>query len=140
MDEVDDNEQADQTERTKEEQNAYDAILEGKIKLETFPLFIDTLIFFIYFLFLFFTAKKYFIAAKDTLEKDGSLTPQSYSDLAETTLNEANLTSNPEEQTALYEEVVKCVNQARTLADGSEYILPEGLEIFLEEWNNNDKE
>ncbi|ORZ24631.1 nuclear pore complex subunit Nro1-domain-containing protein [Absidia repens] len=112
MDEVENKGQVDQTKRTLEEENAYLAILE---------------------------AKKYFINARDVLEKSGSLSPQTYTDLAETYLNEANLTMCTEEQRALYEKVVECIDQARTLADGSDYILPEGLEIFLDEWINDDK-
>ncbi|ORZ25484.1 nuclear pore complex subunit Nro1-domain-containing protein [Absidia repens] len=113
MDEMEDEDdkQEDQTEPTTEERNALDAILE---------------------------AKKYFIDAQTVLEKKGALTPQSYTDLAETYLNEANLTSAPEQQTTLYEQVIKCIDQAKSLAgDDSDYSLPEGLEIFLEEWNNS---
>ncbi|CAO3577033.1 unnamed protein product [Absidia cylindrospora] len=112
--EDEDDKQEDQTERTSEEQNALDAILE---------------------------AKKYFIDAQAVLEKKGTLTPQSYTDLAETYLNEANLTSAPEQQTTLYEQVIKCIDQAKSLAgDDSNYSLPEGLEVFLEEWSNSKQE
>lgn len=70
------------------------------------------------------------------LEKNGALTPQIHTDLAEAYLNEANLTSNPDEQNTLYKQVKKCIDEAKLLAAGPDYRLPEGLDLFLEEWSD----
>jgi hypothetical protein len=82
------------------------------------------------------TAKKYFIESQAALEKNGALTPQIHTNLAEAYLNEANLTPNPEEQNTLYKQVKKCIDEAKSLATGSDYELPEGLNLFLEEWSD----
>ncbi|KAI8083064.1 nuclear pore complex subunit Nro1-domain-containing protein [Halteromyces radiatus] len=114
MDEKEDvsEQKEDRTERINEEQKAYDAFVE---------------------------AKKYFLQAQESLEKSKTLTPQIFSDLAEAYLNEANLTLDSKEQKELYEQAVKNINEAKNLGSGLDYVLPEGLELFLDEWNSEEK-
>ncbi|CAO3616979.1 unnamed protein product [Cunninghamella echinulata] len=115
LERADENESNDdnRTERTEEEQNAYNAII---------------------------SAKKYFLEAEEAMKKSESLSPQIYSDLAESYLNEANLLFDEEEQKKLYKEVVKYIHEAKSYQDKdeSDFILPEGLELFLEEWNDEE--
>ncbi|CAO3608350.1 unnamed protein product [Cunninghamella blakesleeana] len=107
------NDEENKSERNEEEQKAYDAIL---------------------------LAKKYLLEAEGAKKKADALSPQIYSDLAETYLNEANLIFDEEEQKKIYKDVVKYIGEAKLYKekDRSDFILPEGLELFLEEWKDEE--
>ncbi|ORE13781.1 hypothetical protein BCV71DRAFT_147645, partial [Rhizopus microsporus] len=102
-------EEEEKTELSKEEENAYQAILESKKHLE---------------------------AAHTELVKSDKLTPQILTDLAEVYVNEGNLVLNEEEQNRIYERAVKLIKEAQSLVDEKklDYALPEGLAAFLAEY------
>ncbi|KAI8140396.1 nuclear pore complex subunit Nro1-domain-containing protein [Fennellomyces sp. T-0311] len=103
----DDDEEEEKKELSQEEQNAFDAIVE---------------------------AKNYF---EQALEKAGDqAAPQTFADLAEACLNQANLVFNEEDQNKLYQTAVKRIEDAKSAAkkSGVEYNLPEGLQSFVDEW------
>ncbi|KAI9499152.1 nuclear pore complex subunit Nro1-domain-containing protein [Zychaea mexicana] len=105
--EEDDDEDEPKKELSKEEQNAFDAITE---------------------------AKRYF---EQALTKAGDqAAPQSFADMAEACLNEANLVLSEEEQNKLYQDAVKHIKDAKSIAEKNsvQYNLPDGLQSFLEEW------
>ena len=71
------------------------------------------------------------------MEKAGDeAAPQTFADLAEACLNEANLVLDEEEQSKLYQAAVKRIEEAKLAAkkSGVEYNLPEGLQSFLDEF------
>lgn len=107
--EEDEEEEEEKTELSKEEENAYQAILESKKHLE---------------------------AAHTELVKSDKLTPQILTDLAEVYVNEGNLVLNEEEQNQIYERAVKLIKEAQFLVDEKklDYALPEGLAAFLAEY------
>ncbi|KAG2220132.1 hypothetical protein INT45_006160 [Circinella minor] len=104
-------EEEQKKELSKEEQNAYDAIIQ---------------------------AKKYF---EQALSKAGDeAQPQTYADLAEALVNEANLVLSEEEQNKLYQTAVQHIKDAKSTAEKNsiEYNLPEGLQSFLEEFEEQE--
>ncbi|KAI9278754.1 nuclear pore complex subunit Nro1-domain-containing protein [Phascolomyces articulosus] len=106
-DEDEEKEEQEKKELSKEEQNAFEAITE---------------------------AKKYF---EQALTKAGdNATPQTFADLAEACLNEANLVLSEDEQNKLYQVAVKHIKDAKSTAEKNslQYNLPDGLQSFLEEW------
>ncbi|KAI8379643.1 nuclear pore complex subunit Nro1-domain-containing protein [Radiomyces spectabilis] len=112
LDQVEDTEGTDpKLQLTEEEQKAYDAIV---------------------------ASKQYFQKAHDALEKTDQLTPYVYADLAEATLNEANLVLEEEQQNTLYKQAVEYIKAAQEVAQKAslEYTLPEGLASFLEDWES----
>lgn len=82
------------------------------------------------------TAKKHFLQSLEMFKQSGQAGAQIYADLAETCLNEANLMLTEEEQNKRYEEALGYIKEAQT-AGGEGYSLPEGLQAFLDEWNEN---
>lgn len=70
-------------------------------------------------------------------KENNTIMPQSYADLAEACLNEANLVLQENEQSELYQEAVKYIQEAKSLAEQKQldYTLPEGLQSFLDEFN-----
>ncbi|KAI8967921.1 nuclear pore complex subunit Nro1-domain-containing protein [Mycotypha africana] len=103
------NEDDEKTERTEEEEKAYKAILESKDYLEK---------------------------AKATLIEEDKLSPQILSDLAETYLNEANLTLKEEEQAEIYTKAADAIKEAKKLIEEKslDFTLPEALTSYLEEF------
>lgn len=109
LEDDDDEEDEEKTSLTKEEQEAYEAILDSK---------------------------KYFESAKAHYVKKDKLSPQILSDLAETLLNEANLVLKEDEQAEIYQKVVENIKEANRLIEKNQldFILPEALTSFLEEF------
>ena len=66
--------------------------------------------------------------------------PQTYADLAEALLNEANLVLTEDEQNKLYQTAVQHIKDAKSTAEKNsiEYNLPEGLQNFLEEFEEQE--
>ncbi|KAI9366596.1 nuclear pore complex subunit Nro1-domain-containing protein [Pilaira anomala] len=108
-DDDEEDEAEEKTSLTKEEQEAYEAILDSK---------------------------KYFENAKAHYVKKDKLSPQILSDLAETLLNEANLVLKEDEQAEIYQKVVENIKEANSLIEKNQldFILPEALTSFLEEF------
>ncbi|CAO3692402.1 unnamed protein product [Rhizopus stolonifer] len=104
-------EEEEKTELSKEEENAYKAILDCKLYLES---------------------------AHRVLEQENKVTPQILFDLAEVYVNEANLILNEQEQNETYEKAVKTIKQSQSLIDEKKLddVLPEGLVAFLEEYES----
>ena len=86
-------------------------------------------------------SKKYFEMAKKELAKADKVSPQILSDLAETLLNEANLVLKEEEQAEIYKSAVENIKEANALIEEKklDFILPEGLVSFLEEFEESEK-
>lgn len=104
-------EEEEKTQLSEDEQKAYQAILDSK---------------------------KYFELAKEELARFNEVTPQILSDLSETYLNEANLVLKEEEQAEIYKKAVDCIKEAQKLIEEQQlnFVLPEGLTIFLEEYES----
>lgn len=109
LDNTNEEEEEEKTELSKEEENAYKAILDCKLYLES---------------------------AHKVLEQENKVTPQILFDLAEIYVNEANLILNEQEQNEIYEKAVKTIKQSQSLIDEKKLddVLPEGLVAFLEEY------
>lgn len=86
--------------------------------------------------YIILVAKKHFLRALELFKEAGQANAQIYADLAETCLNEANLMLTEEEQNKRYQEALNYIKEAQS-AGGDGYNLPEGLQAFLDEWNEN---
>lgn len=111
MDHSEEDEEEEKKELSQEEEKAYKAILDSK---------------------------KYFELAKEELTKVDQVSPQVLSDLAETYVNEANLVLKEEEQADIYKKAVECIKEAQKLIENKniQFVLPEGLTVFLEEYES----
>lgn len=107
--EEEETEELEKTKLTVEEEKAYKAVVESK---------------------------RYFELAKKELIKVNKVSPQILSDLAETYVNEANLILNEKEQIEIYKKAVENIKEANQLIKEQklDFILPEGLTLFLEEF------
>lgn len=107
--EEEETEELEKTKLTVEEEKAYEAVVESK---------------------------KCFELAKKELIKVNKVSPQILSDLAETYVNEANLILNEKEQIEIYKKAVENIKEANQLIKEQklDFILPEGLTLFLEEF------
>ncbi|KAI9311360.1 hypothetical protein BX666DRAFT_1868044 [Dichotomocladium elegans] len=90
----------------------------------------------------FLEAKEYFTKAFELAKQSDQVIPQLHTELAEVCLNEANLVEDESAQLGLYREAVDHIQQAKKVAEGlnlENYDIPEGLQNFLEEWEQNDE-
>ncbi|KAI7881185.1 hypothetical protein K492DRAFT_207026 [Lichtheimia hyalospora FSU 10163] len=100
------------TELSQEEKNAQDALLKSQEYLEQ---------------------------VLNLSTKTNKVMPRMHADLAEVLINLSNLVSDEEQQQKLYQQAAEHIQNAKSVAQSKElqYELPEGLQLFLDEWSSS---
>lgn len=84
-------------------------------------------------------AQEYFEQVLNLSSKTNKVLPRMHADLAEVLINLSNLVSDEGEQQKLYQQAAEHIQNAKSVAQSKEleYELPEGLQLFLEEWSSS---
>lgn len=88
---------------------------------------------------LLYVAQEYLEQVLNLSSKTNKVLPRMHADLAEVLINLSNLVSDEEQQQKLYQQAAEHIQNAKSVAQSKEleYELPEGLQLFLDEWSSS---
>lgn len=88
---------------------------------------------------LLYVAQEYLEQVLNLSSKTNKVMPRMHADLAEVIINLSNLVSDEEQQQKLYQQAAEHIQNAKSVAQSKEleYELPEGLQLFLDEWSSS---
>lgn len=88
---------------------------------------------------LLYVAQEYLEQVLNLSSKTNKVLPRMHADLAEVIINLSNLVSDEEQQQKLYQQAAEHIQNAKSVAQSKEleYELPEGLQLFLDEWSSS---